>query len=79
MLKKDGIERICAVESTFTNGKLYHLGDIVTFGVTDKVNDNYWRDNDAEHDGFTNNAEYKKAKEEEKKQVSVKTESVDKK
>lgn len=65
------IKRVCVVESTFTNGKIYHEGDIVEFDPTVKINDNWWLDEKYFKQGFEgSNADYKKQfeKEEPKKE-----------
>ena len=34
---------VCIVESTFTNGKIYHQGDVVDFSSDVKVNGKWWK------------------------------------
>ena len=69
---------VCVVESTFTNGKIYHEGDVVDFEPTVKINENWWLEEKYFKQGFTcSNADYKKqfAKKEEPKKEESKKES----
>ena len=34
---------VCVVESTFTNGKIYHQGAVVDFAPNVKVNEKWWK------------------------------------
>lgn len=52
---------VCVVESTFTNGKIYHEGDIVDFEPTVKINENWWLEEKYFRQGFVgSNVDYKK-------------------
>ena len=58
---------VCVVESTFTNGKIYHESDIAEFEETVQINENWWLEKKFYDQGFTgSNAEYKKMIEEQK-------------
>lgn len=64
---------VCMVESTFTNGKIYHEGDVAEFGPTVKVNENWWLEEKFYNQGFRgSNKAYKESlnvkKEEPKKE-----------